>query len=77
MEEYRRWEDNIKLDLKEIGVDVMRHMSYLWSELRQVYGDPEVYGHYRVRVRNGDEAIPVAIPVLLVCEVLCARRLGG
>ena len=23
MEEYRRWEDNIKMDLKEIGVDVM------------------------------------------------------
>ena len=24
MEEYRRWEDNIKMDLKEIGVDLMR-----------------------------------------------------
>ena len=23
MEEYRRWEDNIKMDLKKIGVDVM------------------------------------------------------
>ena len=23
MEEYRRWEDNIKMDLKEIGVDAM------------------------------------------------------
>ena len=23
IEEYRRWEDNIKMDLKEIGVDVM------------------------------------------------------
>ena len=23
MEEYRRWEDNIKMDLKEVGVDVM------------------------------------------------------
>ena len=23
MEGYRRWEDNIKMDLKEIGVDVM------------------------------------------------------
>ena len=23
MEEYRRWEDNIKMDLKEIGFDVM------------------------------------------------------
>ena len=23
MEEYRRWEDNIKMDLKETGVDVM------------------------------------------------------
>ena len=23
MEEYMRWEDNIKMDLKEIGVDVM------------------------------------------------------
>ena len=23
MEEYRRWEDNIKMDLKEISVDVM------------------------------------------------------
>ena len=22
MEEYRRWEDNFKMDLKEIGVDV-------------------------------------------------------
>ena len=24
MEEYRWWEDNIKMDPKEIGVDVMR-----------------------------------------------------
>ena len=24
MEEHRRWEDNIKMDLKEIGVDVIR-----------------------------------------------------
>ena len=24
MEEYRRWEDNIKMDLKEIGVSVRR-----------------------------------------------------
>ena len=23
MEEYRRWEDNIKMGLKEIGIDVM------------------------------------------------------
>ena len=23
MEEYRRWEDNIKIDLKEIGVNVI------------------------------------------------------
>ena len=30
MEEYRRWEDNIKMDLKEIGVDVMN-----WMELTQ------------------------------------------
>ena len=28
MEEYRRWEDNIKMDLKEIGVNVMS-----WMEL--------------------------------------------
>ena len=26
MEEYRRWEDNIKMDLKEIGVDVMSYL---------------------------------------------------
>ena len=26
MEEYRRWEENIKMDLKEIGVDVMNWM---------------------------------------------------
>ena len=26
MEEYKRWEDNIKMDLKEIGVDVMNCM---------------------------------------------------
>ena len=26
MEEYRRWEDNIKKDLKAIGVDVMNWM---------------------------------------------------
>ena len=26
MEGYRRWEDNIKMDLKEIGVDVMNCM---------------------------------------------------
>ena len=30
MEEYRRWEDNIKMDLKEIDVDVMN-----WMELAQ------------------------------------------
>ena len=30
MEEYRRWEDNIKMDLKEIGVDVMN-----WMELAE------------------------------------------
>jgi hypothetical protein len=24
VEEYRRWEENIKMDLKEIDVDVMR-----------------------------------------------------
>ena len=30
MEEYRRWEDNIKMDLKEIGVDVMN-----WMQLAQ------------------------------------------
>ena len=30
MEECRRWEDNIKMDLKEIGVDVMN-----WMELAQ------------------------------------------
>ena len=27
MEEYRRWEDKIKMDLKEIGVDVMNWMA--------------------------------------------------
>ena len=26
MEEYRRWEDNIKMDIKEIGVDVMSQL---------------------------------------------------
>ena len=26
MEENRRWEDNIKMDLKEVGVDVMSRM---------------------------------------------------
>ena len=30
MEEYRRWEDNIKMDLKEIGIDVMN-----WTEFGQ------------------------------------------
>ena len=30
MEEYRRWEDNIEMDLKEIGVDGMN-----WMELAQ------------------------------------------
>ena len=30
MEEYRRWEDNIKMDLKEISVNVMN-----WMELTQ------------------------------------------
>ena len=25
MEEYRRWEDNIKMDVKEIGVDMMSY----------------------------------------------------
>ena len=33
MEEYRRWENNIKMDLKEIGVDVMN-----WMELAQDRG---------------------------------------
>ena len=31
MEEYRRWEDNIKMDLKEIGVNVM---SVRWCVLQ-------------------------------------------
>ena len=33
MEEYRRWEDNIKMDLKEVGVDVMSWLSkkYLFT----------------------------------------------
>ena len=30
MERYRKWEDNIKMDLREIGVDVM---SYLTIEI--------------------------------------------
>ena len=30
MEEYRRWEDNIKMDLKEIGVNVRS-----WIDLAQ------------------------------------------
>ena len=30
MEEYRRWVDNIRMDLKEIDVDVMN-----WMELAQ------------------------------------------
>ena len=30
MKEYRRWEDNIKMDLKEVGVDVM-----IWMQLAQ------------------------------------------
>ena len=30
MEEYRRWEDNIKMDLKEIGVSVRS-----WIDLAQ------------------------------------------
>ena len=38
MEEYRRWQDNIKMDLKEIGVDVMDWINltrdmYHWSIL--------------------------------------------
>ena len=33
MEEYRRWEDNIKMDLKEIGVNVRS-----WIDSAQ-YGD--------------------------------------
>ena len=39
MEEYRRWEDNIKMDLKEIGVDVM---SYLRIEIT---GEPLLTWH--------------------------------
>ena len=27
MEECRRWEDNIKMDLEEVGVDVMSQLS--------------------------------------------------
>ena len=39
MEEYRRWEDNIKMDLKEIGVDVM-------SQLRiEITGEPLLTWH--------------------------------
>ena len=29
MEEYRRWEDNIKMDLKEIGVNVRSWIDFL------------------------------------------------
>ena len=31
MEEYRRWEDNIKMNLEDMGVDVMS-----WLELTRV-----------------------------------------
>ena len=41
MEEYRRWEDNIKMDLKEIGVDVMN-----WMELA------EDRDHWRALYKN-------------------------
>ena len=34
MEEYRRWEDNVKMDLKEIGVDVMS-----WLRI-EITGEP-------------------------------------
>ena len=31
MEEYRRWEGNIKMDLKEIGVDVMSWLIFAFG----------------------------------------------
>ena len=46
MEEYRRWEDNIKMNLTEIGVDVMnwkelakdRHNSKFLFKIQVLYG---------------------------------------
>ena len=39
MEEYRRWEDNIKMDLKEIGVDVIS-----WLRI-EITGEPLLIQH--------------------------------
>ena len=54
MEEYRRWEDNIRMDLKEIGVDVMN-----WMELGQ---DRD---HWRALV-NELVNIPISSPLCYV-----------
>ena len=36
MEEYRKWEDNIKMDLKEIGVDELAQDGDHWRALVNV-----------------------------------------
>ena len=38
MEEYRRWEDNIKMDLNDIGVDVMNWMELGYTLLERHCG---------------------------------------
>ena len=48
MEEYMRWEDNIKMDLKEIGADMMS-----WVQL------PQVKYHWKKLV---NEAFKLKIP---------------
>ena len=60
MEEYRRWEDNIKTDLKEIVVDVMN-----WMELAQ---DRD---HWRALVNE-----LVNIPLVVSYAMLLWRRYG-
>ena len=39
MEEYRRWEDNIKLDLKEVGDDLMSLLRIV------IFGEPLLTWH--------------------------------
>ena len=67
MEEYRRWEDNIKMDLKEIGVSVR---SWIDSSQNRDYWRALGNGLMNLRVTYGLELVTVFLLSLGFAEEL-------
>ena len=61
MEEYRRWEDNIKMDLKEIGVSVR---SWIDSAQDRDYWRALVNAALNLWVPQGTESVSCVLPCL-------------